>query len=256
MDIYEILIVAFAVAACSIIKNGAAIGSGVILVPVLALVFPPKIALGLGAPIMLASDIVGLWNYWGEWRGHVRDVLRLIGMGFFGILLGAYFVHIVPVDIFKKGIGLFAIIFSTYQFLKDIKLIPVKRCTEGGIPHKNTNDWKAWVPIGFLGGITTVTAHAGGMVWSTYFVGRHLEKRVLVSSLILLFSMSDLMKVIAFMNLGILTMESNLIVLCMIPLVVVASNFGNMLNKRIQPVHFRRVILALIAVVGVNLLIS
>jgi hypothetical protein len=251
----EILLVAVATAACSIIKNGAAIGSGIFLVPVLALVFPPKIALGLGAPIMLASDIVGLWNYWGEWRGHVRDVLRLIVMGFFGIALGAYFIHVIPGDVFKKGIGIFAISFSIYQFLKDAGVFGAKG-DKGRVTHETQSDWRAWGPIGFLGGIATVLAHAGGMVWSTYFVGKHLEKRVLVSSLILLFSMSDLMKVIAYMNLGILSMESNLIVLCMIPIVVVSSNFGNALNKRIPPVQFRRVVLLLITAVGVNLLFS
>lgn len=255
MEANEIVLVAVAAAASSIIKNGAAIGSGVFLVPVLAMMFPPKIALGLGAPIMLASDIVGLWNYWGEWRNHAKDVLRLIAMGFFGIVLGAYFIHIIPSDIFKKGIGLFAIGFSTYQFLKDSGVIRTRRHNTAA-EHQAQSDWRAWLPIGFLGGIATVLAHAGGMVWSTYFVGRQLEKRVLVSSLILLFSMSDFMKVLAYMHLGILSMESNIIVFCMIPIVILSSNFGNMLNKRIHPVHFRRVVLLLIVAVGVNLLVA
>lgn len=246
---------AVAAAASSIIKNGAAVGSGIFLLPVLALAFPPKIALGLGAPIMLASDIIGLWNYWGEWRTHAYDVLRLIIMGLFGIALGAYFIHVIPADIFKKGIGLFALSFSLYHYFRDLKIFPVKPRTDDDSTHK-LSDWRAWVPIGFLGGIATVLAHAGGMVWSTYFVRKHLEKRVLVSSLILLFSMSDLIKVIAYMKIGILSTESNIIVLCMIPIVVISSNFGNMLNKKIHPIHFRRVILALIAFVGVNLLFS
>jgi len=255
VNINEIILLAFAAAASSIIKNGAAIGSGIFLVPVLALVFPPKIALGLGAPIMLASDLVGLWNYRGEWRGHVREVLKLIGAGFFGIVLGAYFIYIIPADLFKKGIGIFAIVFSIYQFFKDAGYFNQKKTTTAKSSCENTT-WKMWLPIGFLGGIATVLAHAGGMVWSTYFVGKHLEKRVLVSSLILLFTISDFMKVIAYMKLGILTMKSNLIVLCMLPIIVVSSNFGNMLNKKIHPIHFRRVVLLLIIAVGLNLLVS
>ncbi len=81
------MVLALATAASSLIKNGAAVGSGIFLLPVLALVFPPKIALGLGAPVMLASDLMGIRNYWGEWDDW-HEILRIILAASVGIALG------------------------------------------------------------------------------------------------------------------------------------------------------------------------
>ena len=50
-----------------LIKTGVGVGSGLVLLPTLALVFPAKVALGLGAPMLLASDIIGLHYYWKQW---------------------------------------------------------------------------------------------------------------------------------------------------------------------------------------------
>ena len=67
MESYHIIIIAIAVSGSAVIKNSVGIGAGVFLLPVLTLVLPPKVALGLGAPAMLISDLVGIKNYWGEW---------------------------------------------------------------------------------------------------------------------------------------------------------------------------------------------
>ena len=56
MESYHIIIIVIAVSGSAVIKNSVGIGAGVFLLPVLTLVLPPKIALGLGAPAMLISD--------------------------------------------------------------------------------------------------------------------------------------------------------------------------------------------------------
>ena len=60
MSVWEVCIVALAGFCSGIIKNGVGVGSGIFLLPTLALAFPAKVALGLGAPLMLASDIIGM----------------------------------------------------------------------------------------------------------------------------------------------------------------------------------------------------
>ena len=59
-----------------LIKTGVGVGSGLVLLPTLALVFPAKVALGLGAPMLLASDIIGLHYYWKQWLPR-RELTRL-----------------------------------------------------------------------------------------------------------------------------------------------------------------------------------
>jgi uncharacterized protein len=251
MDVTQLAVLAFAVAASSVIKNGAAVGSGIFLLPVLALVFPPKIALGLGAPVMLASDIVGIRNYWREWDDW-RGILRVIIAATVGILLGGYFLQIVPGPLFKKLIGVFAIGFALFRLCKDAGFIPSAVAGRG----PRVGDAASSLGIGFLGGVATVLAHAGGMVWSMYYAGRNLEKRRFVGTMILLFALSNLVKLCTYVQLDILSLNSTLIVLAMTPLVLAGSALGNRLNRRMDPVLFRRVVLVIILALGAGLLFS
>lgn len=68
MEYHQILVVAIAVFGSAIIKNSVGVGSGVFLLMFLTMIFPPKVSLGLGAPAMLISDLVGIKNYWNEWE--------------------------------------------------------------------------------------------------------------------------------------------------------------------------------------------
>ena len=252
MDPLQLVVLALATAASSVIKNGAALGSGIFLLPVLALVFPPKIALGLGAPIMLASDLMGIRNYWGEWDDW-REILRILLAACLGIFLGGYLIHLVPPQIFKRCIGVFAISFSLYQLLKDAgrlpRLLAMPRCAtippQGGLCSS--------LVIGALGGVATVMAHAGGMVWSIYYAGRKLDKRRFVSTMILLFALSNMVKLVTYIQMDILSLRSTLIVAALFPVIILASNLGNFLNRRLNQTLFRRIVLLLILVLGGSL---
>lgn len=79
MGFSELIVLAAAVFVSAVIGNGVGIGSGIFLVPVLTLVLPSKLALGIGAPAMLISDIVGLRYYWKEWE--IDELKRLVPMG-------------------------------------------------------------------------------------------------------------------------------------------------------------------------------
>jgi uncharacterized membrane protein YfcA len=108
--------------------------------------------------------------------------------------------------------------------------------------------------IGGLGGLATVLAHAGGMVWSIYYVGRRMEKRRFVATMILLFALSNAIKMGTYMQMGILSLRSTLIVVAMTPVIILSSNLGNRLNRRINPTLFRRIVLLLILVLGGSLI--
>lgn len=221
----------------------------------MALVFPPKIALGLSAPVMFASDIMGLRNYWGEWRDK-KDVFRMIGAGSIGIFVGAYFISVIPGHIFKIGLGFFAVVFSLYQLVKDAGLLRRPEPAAASSDKTKIPTLMSWVPIGIMGGLATVLANAGGVIWGTYFIGKKLDNRCLVGSLILLFAMSNLIKMLTYMKLGILNLKSILVILCMTPVVIISSNLGNKMNKSISPELFRKIVLVLILAVGINLIIA
>lgn len=256
MDNTQIIILGIAAVTSAVIKNGTAVGAGIFLLPVLALAFPPKIALGLGAPVMLASDFVGLRNYWREWCDW-KEILRLILAGGLGIASGAFLIHVIPAHLFKMGIGLYATGFAVYQLAKD--LIRAQRLRRGTASPPGTllaAGGAAAVGIGYLGGVATVLAHAGGVVWSAYFLARKLDKRCFVGSLILLLTLSDMLKIVTYVQLGILDFSAIAIILAMSPVVILSSNLGNWLNKKVSPALFRAVVLVFILAVGIKLVIS
>jgi uncharacterized membrane protein YfcA len=255
MEVYQLLVLAAATIASAIISNGVAIGAGIFLLPVLSLVFPAKVALGLGAPLMLISNVVGVKNYWGEW-GEWRELLRFSVAATFGIILGSCLINIIPNHLFKIGVGSFAICFALYQLMKGSSLW---LWFHSSLRPKSLNQTSPQggkvlaVVVGFLGGVVTVLCHAGGAVWSMYYVGRNLDKRCLVSTLLILFTFSNLMKMFTYWEIGILSWQSTLIVLAMSPLIILSSNFGNFLNKRVRPELFRKIVLLIILVAGVSL---
>jgi len=251
-----LIILLLATVAAAVISNGVAIGSGIFLLPVLSLAFPAKIALGLGAPIMLASNIIGIKNYWGEW-GDWRELLGFFMAAVVGIFLGSGLIQYIPNHLFKLGVGIFAISFALYQLISNSALW--RRLQPGRIMSLRISDLQdgkiLGTLIGFLGGVATVVCHAGGAVWSMYFVTRKMDRRRLVSTLLLIFAFTNLLKIIAYWRIGILNIRSTLIVMALFPIIIPSSNLGNYLNKRIQPELFRTLVVLIILVAGISLLI-
>ncbi|AFM24604.1 sulfite exporter TauE/SafE family protein [Desulfomonile tiedjei] len=256
MEVYQIVVLCAAAVASSFIKNTAALGAGVFLTPVLAAVFPPKIALGLGAPILIATDVSSMKNYWGEWE-NPKEVLRIGISAIPGVILGACIINVVPNNILKTGIGTFALLFSVYHLVKESRLYrsiqPSPTTATGDAPL--CSGTVSCTLVGVFGGLASILAHAGGLVFSLYYVGKKLEKRCLMASLIAVFCFSDVVKLIAYLNIGVLSADSCLIILAMSPIIILGGNLGNFLNRKMRTEVFRKIVLLLVFVSAINLLL-
>ena len=94
-----------------LIKTGVGVGSGLVLLPTLALVFPAKVALGLGAPMLLASDIIGLHYYWKQWLPR-RELTRLFLAIIPGLFIGIVLLPMIPGRAFRIGVGIFGALYA------------------------------------------------------------------------------------------------------------------------------------------------
>ena len=141
MSYSEIIIISIAVVGSAIIKNGVGVGAGIFLLPFLALVLPPKLALGLGAPAMLISDIVGVKNYWGMWDR--KELKILLPLAAIGVFFGCYLIKVTPDTLFKQYVSVFALLFSSvhisnmirvrYCNLKKADRHPVEKSNRGNV---------------------------------------------------------------------------------------------------------------------------
>jgi len=251
MESYHIIIIAIAVSGSAVIKNSVGIGAGVFLLPVLTLVLPPKIALGLGAPAMLISDLVGIKNYWVEWDK--RELAFLLPPAIIGVVLGGLLIQQVSDRSFKLFVGAVALIFSLYRLAK-IKYPGDK--VRGRLNISGITSDKLSILFGFLGGLASTLIHAGGIVMSIYLINRHPNKRGFVATLVVFFAMINLSKWIAYTQIGILTWNIAIFVLMLSPLIILGGFIGNIINRKLQYPVFQTIVLVLTLIIGCRLFMT
>ncbi len=239
-------VVIFAVTFSAVIKNSVGVGAGIFMLPVMAMVLPAKLALGLGAPAMLVSDMVGCVSYYRQWS--TRDLLALLPAGLFGIALGVYLVDIIPPTVFRKLVGALAVAFAANSLWKHFAR------SEGRLPP-----WMqgvhAGVGIGFLGGVGSSIAHAGGIIWSVFLMQKHLPKREFVATIVFMFLITNIIKTASFLYIEIISLQNVVTVLFCTPLIVAGGMCGNYINRKIDVRTFRLVIILIIAAMGFEMLI-
>ncbi|MCG8687450.1 MAG: sulfite exporter TauE/SafE family protein [Desulfobacterales bacterium] len=256
MTVLEITICLIAVVGSAIIKNGVGVGAGIFLLPFLALVFPPKLALGLGAPAMLISDLVGVKNYWREWD--IKVLKLLLPLALAGVVFGCYLIEIMPDTLFKQLVGVFAIVFSSYNLLKVFKKPdsePVKPDSDRTNDHTDSK-WRdiSTVLYGFVVGVAGTVAHAAGLMMSVYMIHKDDNPRVFVGTLVLFFAVMNIAKLTAYANIGIISYQTIILVCALSPAIILGGYMGNAMNKKIPQELFRMAILVFILLIGVRLL--
>ena len=233
-----------------IIKSGVGVGAGVFLLPTLALVFPAKIALAIGAPLLLATDVIGLRYYWKEWMERSK-LLRLLLAALPGLLVGTVLVSIIPAKEFRLVCGTYGCFYALFQLFPAFTLFVLFKKQ---FVRANTflADKQVYV-YGPLGGVATVVAHAGGVIWSIYLMSEQLDKRIFVGTTVIVFFLTDLYKTVAFLYIGVLSPDVLFSLLPAIPAVWVGSAIGNMANQRMRDALFRTIVLVVIFLVSLNM---
>ncbi len=109
------------------------------------------------------------------------------------------------------------------------------------------------VLFGFLGGVASTVAHAGGLILSVYLIQKRVDSRVFVGTMVLFLGINNIFKVIAYWNIEIITAQTLLLVAALSPAIIVGGMAGNALNKRIPQELFRLIVLVLIFCIGLRI---
>ena len=106
---------------------------------------------------------------------------------------------------------------------------------------------------GFLGGLSTVLAHAGGLVWSLYLLTAARDRRVFVGTTVILFFITNIYKTISYVWIDIISLSALAQVIPAIPMIFIGSYLGNIVNKRCNHLLFRKIVLCFIFFVSITL---
>ena len=180
-----------------LIKTGVGVGAGIVLLPTLALAFPAKVALGLGAPMLLASDIMGLHYYWKQWLPRPQ-LMRLFLAIIPGLVLGVVLLPLIPGKAFRLCVGIFGTMYALSLLWPQFPVAVLLKTFFGKLNERcmasrDQNHKGAYI-YGFLGGFSTVLAHAGGLVWSLYLITAAPDRRIFVGTTIILFFITNIYK--------------------------------------------------------------
>lgn len=223
-------------------KAGFGSAASVAATAFLSLILTPEEAVAIMLPLLIAMDFVALKPNWRKWEPRVTKIM-LIG-SLTGAFLGAGLVFVVSSGALRFLIGAIALIFVAYQFAR-------------------RNGWLAELPrfpdpIGYLfaagAGITSFVAHAGGPVASIYLLSAKLTKDEYQATTIIVFWLNNLVKVGLYLMIGLLSLQTSLASIYLLPFAVIGTLIGVKLNKLVPERLYFACIYVFLTIAGTRLM--
>ena len=217
-------------------SKGGVPGVGILAVPVLAQVISPVVAAGLLLPLLVLSDMYGLWLYRKSYD--VWNIKIMVFASTIGIAIGWATARYNSDDLVKLLVGLIGIWYSIDLYLKS----------------KRSNEPKpADVPRGLfwgtLAGFTSFVAHAGGTPFQMYVLPQRLDKMTYAGTATITFAIVNALKLPPYWFLGQINLVSLEKCLYLAPVALFGAWAGFKLTKILpENTFFKAVEIALFLV--------
>ena len=217
-------------------------GAGFVPAPLLALAMPPAQAVGLLLPLLMLMDVLSLRPYWRRWDWRHSALLMLGGVA--GTAIGWAIFGAISADGVRLMVGLSALGFVGLQVARFFgRLRP---------PDHDPGPAKG-LALGSVTGLTSFISHAGGPPASMYLLGVGLDRTTYQASMVLVFWWLNLIKLPAYVELGMLNRELVVPLLILAPIAVAGVYLGVWAHRRVSDAVFFRLTYSLLAVTGAKL---
>lgn len=219
-------------------------GVGILLVPVMAMIFEPRASVGVLLPMLLTADVMAVAYYRrdAQWN-RILILFPFVAAGIGGAWLALHAL--------RGAQTLFApILGSLVLGMLALDLIRMRFGWER-LPHHPL--FKAGV--GFLAGFSTTLGNAAGAIMNLYLLSHDLKKNEFMGTSAWFFLIVNCSKAPVFLHQGMITADSLRFNLWMIPGVVAGSLLGRWLLPRLSPPVFRNLVMILAAVAAIHLLL-
>lgn len=243
--IIEFFVLCFAALLIGVSKAGFGGGTGVVVGPILALMFPAKKTVGMMLPLLFLCDIASLFPYWRKWDE--RNVAVLMPGAVIGIIIGTFALGWVDDQALAKVIGGMAMIFAILQIYRDWKLRHLKPF----MPQV----WHGTL-AGLGTGFVSTLSHVGGVLTTMYLFPQKLDNVKFVGTTTAVYFLINLCKIPGYVKLNMVNLEVLRRDLPLFPIVLVGTALGVYLNRHVPSAWFSKVVLAIVLVTGVKLLMG
>ncbi len=225
-------------------KAGFGAGIGVIATPLMALTIPTAEAAALLLPLLILSDFMAIRQY--RSRFDKRNLLILLPGAMVGIVIGWFFFGYFRGNehILKIGIGMLALAFVLFQLLH-ARLVGVLKTRKP--PAAEGVFW------GIVSGFTSTLAHVGSPPAMVYLLPQNLPRDIYVGTTIYFFTVTNLVKLIPYAELGLLRVGNLYTIALLLPVAYVGVRLGYFLNRKCSDKWFNRLVYGLLTLTGLQL---
>jgi uncharacterized protein len=219
-------------------------GFGIVMVPLMAFVFPARSSTGLLLPMLIMGDMVAVAYY--RRHGEFKILFKVLPFAMIGIVLG-YLAMARLDDLFMKNlIAFIVLILVIFSALREYNVVP-----DSVIPHHLLF---AGV-MGILAGFTTMAANAAGPIMVMYLLAMNLSKEEFIGTSAWFFMVVNWIKVPFSWSLGLITVQSLLFNFKFLPFIVLGAILGIAAVRHLSLKQFRFLALLLAGLAAIKLLI-
>lgn len=215
---------------------------GTLLTASVALMFPPRDALGITLLYLLVGDVVAVSMYWR--LAHWRELKRMSAPVLLGILLGGGLLAFLDNQDLGLALGLLVILLVSFEPIRP-------RITGWALLHPNS----VRSGSGMLAGIATTLGNAAGPILSLYFLLLKLDKKAFVGTGAIFFCCVNLAKIPIFMGQGIFKANYFASVAATAPFVIIGAILGKKFLDWVPQLWFNRIVLFFTGIAGVGLVV-
>jgi hypothetical protein len=237
MPAFEVAAVLFL---ATIIRSAFGFGEALVAVPLLALTIPVDIAAPLA---VLVSITVALVVVLQDWRHiHLHSAIRLVISTLAGIPLGLLMLKMVPETVVKATLAVVIIVFSAWSLARPSH-------------YELKDDRFAWI-FGFFGGIMGGAYGINGPPLAIFGALRRWSPGHFRATLQGYFLPASMAGMVGYFFTGLWTHAVNHLFLLSLPAVIPAIFVGRLLNRRLDPRYFLRIVHVGLIGIGIILLIQ
>lgn len=230
---------ATALAIAYFVRGLAGFGSGLIAIPLLALILP----LTLVVPLVVFLDYVASASHGLKDRSQIqwRQIFPLLPFTAVGVLTGLYLFKTVDTVMLAQALGVFVVLYALYTlFLKD----------------GNGNASTLWaIPAGSLGGLVGTLFGTGGPFYVLYLKHRGLPKTQFRATFATIFLMDGAGRLTGYLAGGYFDRDWLLLAAYSLPIMAVGLYFGGQVHTGISQRKFQVAVSLLLVVSGASLML-
>jgi len=226
-------------------------GAGIVAIPVMAMIFPPKISVGIVLPLFIFADLFSV-SYWWRYteRRYCFPYLLFVGLGVCG---ASFVVGAVDNQTFGVIIGSLILFLITLTLLTEVLR---KRRNNDALPLSPAEPTILFSAFfGFAAGLISALSNAAGSVMSLYMILLRLDKFQFLGTMAVCAFFMNWAKVPLFLSIGSITADTLKLNVIAIPMVALGALAGIAIAKIIPQKIFTGLILVLTFAASLGLIL-